>query len=200
MERLTLLLALLVISTTSPADAKDALAPDIRRALKTVTRQLTEAMRQNVEVFDIEDRHLIEFPLTHTTSERTVLRSRGILVPFRQTGVDGGNSIQQFVALFVLMSPDAPKLSSYGNAKGSHKHVALLAFSQLNNDAKMYPDWSAAIVSGPGLVTVPVALFNCNGRHGFMTVHVDDNGVGPKIGIAYDADATLGPNGCALAK
>ena len=152
-------------------------------------------MRQDVEEIVVDEKLIIEVPLTNTTLDGTVYKTTGALVPFRVDGLGTGNNYQEFIALFLLIQPDEEMLRDFGGAKNPHKHVGLLAFTQLDNRGPTDPIYEDAIVE-PGVVTVPVTIRNCNQRHGMMAVHVDDNWVGPKISVTFDAAATLGPTDC----
>jgi hypothetical protein len=174
--------------------AESPITPEIRSELTAATQQLGEIMRQDVEQISISA-DIIEVPLKHRIPGSATYRSTGAIVPFLIEGIGGGNTFQEFIALFLIIAPDHQLLENFGFINNPHKHVGLLAFTQLDNRGPLIPSWQEAIVT-PGLVMVPVTITNCYQHYGMMTVHVDADWVGPRISLTFDADATLGAKAC----
>jgi hypothetical protein len=184
----------LIISLSS-GNSQEVLSKEVRSELKAATEQLAELMRENVEVIDLDVDHITPVEVTKTTLDNYAYHYNAAIVPFDMVAVDGGNTTQFFVALFMIITPDERLLEIWDRSNNPHKHVGLLAFTQLDNRGPTVPDWDRAQVS-LGVVTVPVTIERCYGRGGIMTLNVNNNGFGPKITISYDAAATLGPTTC----
>jgi hypothetical protein len=183
------------VVTALPGWCQDTLTPGIRTELRTATVQLGEIMRQDVEVITVPADQIVPLPLVNTTPGGQRYRSRGALVPFQIMGQGGGNFEGEYVALFILIDPDWQRLRNFGRARNLHPYVGLLAFTQIDNRAPLVPRWKEA-VAAEGRVTVPVDVHDCGGRHGVMTIHADDDDVGPRLRLEFDPGAALGPDAC----
>jgi hypothetical protein len=162
----------LVLIAPSCAPAAKSAQPSCDKELENVDiselkenlNQLAELQRQNFDTIQFDPENIIR------TSHDSV---RLFIVPYEMLGVDGGNAVERYVAVFELPFAGQPSSNLQTAAHLKQKHFALTGFYPVGIWGAI--NWHRATISNNQIVVPAVSLLCaqykcCNGGPGFISI------------------------------
>jgi hypothetical protein len=140
--------------------------------LKASLNQLAELQRQDVDTIQFSPENIIRYCEVIKSTQGCL---RLFVAPYEMLGVDGGNAIERYIAVFGLPFEDPLTSDLRKAAHLKQKHFALIGFYPAGIWGRI--DWRRATISD-NQVSVPAESLLCtrykccNGGPGFVLIDV----------------------------